>query len=149
MENVIYIFQHLFLNIFILRQAYKTFFKNYSLILSTLLALLFLMLSLFVNSRAGKYADEKGLNPVTDIVLSNTRVYNVEDFFVYGMIAFFVFICVRCVRYPGQTPYIIKSIAVFVLVRSIFVSLTHLGPFPTHVMIDNDSLGRFIGKFNF
>lgn len=118
--------------------------------LSTLTSILFLMFSFFVNFLAGKYADEKGINSVTDIVLSNTRVYDVDGFFIYWMVAFFVFIFVRCLRYPAQTPYIIKSIALFMLIRSVFVSLTHLGPFPTHATISNDNIiGRLVGKINF
>lgn len=134
----------------ILKQAYKLFFSDKSLLVSTLISIAFLTFSFFVNSFAGRYADEKGTNYVTDIVLSNTRVYDVDGIFTYGIIAFFAFIIIWCFRYPAQTPYIIKSIAVFVLVRSVFVSLTHLGPFPTHAIINsNNIIGRIVGEVNF
>lgn len=108
------------------------------------------MFSLFINSLAGKYADEQWTNFVTDIVLSNTRAYDVDDIFVYWMIAFFVFIIVRCLRYPRQIPYILKSVATFVLIRAIFVSLTHLWPFPTHVNINySGRIWEIISKVNF
>ena len=44
--------------------------------------------SLIINFYAGNYATEKASSPVTDIILSNTRVYDFDWVFVYGAIAF-------------------------------------------------------------
>lgn len=121
-----------------MKQAYVAFFANRSLLLSSLLSIVFLAISLFVNAWAGKYADESGTRYVTDIVLSNTRVYDVSNVFVYGTIAFFLFMIIWCLRYPAHIPYIVKSIAVFVLIRSVFISLTHLGPFPDRLILMDD-----------
>jgi len=125
---------------------YKQFFLNKSLVVSSCIALCLLIGSLIVNFYAWQYADESQSNPVTDIILSNTNTYDVDWFFLYGMIAFAVFIGVRCIRYPHQIPYILKSLATFIVIRSIFISLTHIGPFPNGVAIDNTGL---LWNFNF
>lgn len=102
--------------------------------------------SLVINFYAGTYANESESNHVTDIVLSNTRVYDVNEIFILGMIVFFAFITIWCLRYPWQAPYILRSIATFVIIRAVFVSLTHLWPFPDSIPI---SSYRILGKINF
>lgn len=132
------------------KKAYILFFGNTSLLLSVVISLLLLVISLFVNAWAGRYADESGTRYVTDIVLSNTNVYDVGNIFVYGTMLFFLFLVVWCLRYPAQIPYIVKSIATFVLIRSVFISLTHLGPFPDHLVMMNDGIVHdFMNKINF
>ncbi|HBB03314.1 TPA: hypothetical protein DCZ39_00145 [Patescibacteria group bacterium] len=105
-----------------------------------------LAISLFGNFYAGMYANEKGSFPVTDIVLSNTRAYDVDLLFVGGIFAFFLFILVWCLRYPVQMPYILKSLALFIAIRAVFVTLTHIGLYPDSVIIINTGI---IGKLNF
>ena len=113
---------------------------------STVVAFLLLVGSFFVNFYAGNYATEKWTTPVTDIILSNTRAYDVDALFIGGILIFFVFILCWCIRYPTQTPYILKSIALFITIRAIFVTLTHLGPYPDSIFIINTGI---LGKINF
>ena len=129
-----------------MKKSYLAFFANKQLLRSSLIALFMLIGSFFVNFYAGSYATEKWTISVTDIVLSNTRAYDVDALFIGGIIAFFLFILVRCIRYPSQMPYILKSLALFILIRSVFVTLTHLGPFPDSIFIINTGI---IGKINF
>ncbi len=82
----------------------------------------------FANSHAG--------GSVPDIILSNIPVYNVVDFFVYGMFALITFIGALCLLDPKGSPFILNCLSIFVLIRSVFVSLTHLGPFATHAVSD-------------
>lgn len=126
--------------------VYKLFFSHRPLRRSTLLALLMLIWSLFINFYAWSYAEESKSNSVTDIILSNTQAYDVDWFFINGMIVFSCFIILWCLRYPHHAPYIIKSIATFIIIRSVFISLTHIWPFPNSIQIDNNGT---LGKFNF
>lgn len=82
----------------------------------------------FANTHAG--------GSVPDLILSNIPVYNVVDFFVYGMFALITFIAALCLLDPKGSPFILNCLSVFVLIRSVFVSLTHLGPFATHAVSD-------------
>ena len=59
-------------------------FKNKDFLISICVGFLFLLASLVVNSYAVEYATDSISNPVTDIVLSNTRVYDVDGILVYG-----------------------------------------------------------------
>jgi PAP2 superfamily C-terminal len=108
---------------------------------------LFLLIgSLIINFYAGTYATQRESNPVSDIILSNIRVYDVDAIFVYGSIAFWFFIGFICFYQPQKAPFTLKSIALFTAIRAVFITLTHIGPFPTHVDIDPTS---FISYFTF
>lgn len=129
-----------------MRQTYIRFFSNKWLIISSIVGLLLLAGSLFANFFAGSYANKQWINPVTDIVLSNTRAHDVDALFIGGIIAFFLFVLIWCILYPEQMPYILKSIALFITIRAVFVTLTHLGPYPDSIIIINTGI---MGKINF
>lgn len=95
---------------------------------STFLAFIFLALSLTVNYAAGNYATKMASNGVTDIILDNIPVVDVSGIYVYGALFFGLFMAVLLIREPKQMPFIIKSAALFYLIRAVFISLTHIGP---------------------
>ena len=109
-------------------EKHKSQWSQKSFLFSVLLAFLFLSSSLVVNYAAGNYAIEKASNGVTDILLDNLPVMDVDGIFIYGAILFGLFIVILLIKEPKQIPFIIKNIALFVFVRAIFISLTHLGP---------------------
>ena len=129
-----------------MRKAYTLFFANRQVVTSSLIALVLLVGSLFINFYAGSYANEKWITPVTDIVLSNTKAHDVDALFISWILLFSLFVLVWCIRYPTQIPYILKSIALFITIRAVFVTLTHLGPYPDSILIINTGI---MGKLNF
>ena len=126
-----------------LHQEYKACLKDKQFIFATILSVLLLAISLVANYYAGFYASNHESNPVTDLVLSNIRVYNVEDVFVYGSIIFWTFIALLCIARPAKAPFTIKAVALFTLIRSVFVMLTHIGPFPTQIILDSNLISKF------
>ena len=88
---------------------------------------------------------EKASNPVTDIILSNIPVFDVDYIFIYSTVTLVIFIALLCLIKVERIPFITKSIALFVVIRSIFISLTHIGPFPDMGVITSN----FINKFTF
>ena len=124
-------------------KKYKSYLTNKDFLLSSGVAVIFLILSLVINFYAGTYATLRASNAVTDIVLSNIRVYDVDGVFVYGAIILWIFIALLCVFEPKRIPFVFKSTALFVLIRSIFISLTHIGPFPSQLVIESDLLAKF------
>lgn len=124
-------------------QKYRSHFTDSNFISSLLVAFAFLFISLVINFYAGTYATERASNAVTDIILSNIRVYDVEWMFVYGSISFWIFVASLLLHEPKRIPFVLKSIAVFVCVRSIFISLTHIGPFPTELVINSNAISYF------
>lgn len=109
----------------------------------SLIALSFVVVSLVINYFATIYAVERASNSVTDIVLSNIPVLDVDGLFVYGPIIFFIFLAYVIFHRPETIPFTLKSIALFVLVRSLFITLTHIGPFPVRSDIESNFLSLF------
>ncbi len=82
------------------------------------------------------FANEAASNPVGDIILSNTPVFDVGIYFVYGMFLLVGFITLLCLHKPQRIPFVLHSLTLFVLIRSVFVSLTHIGAFTTQAQSD-------------
>lgn len=124
---------------------YKESFKNTELVISIVASLLLFMVGLVATYFAIIYANETASSPVTDVILSNVRVFDVDGFFVYGPVVFWVILGLYVISDLKRLPFTLKSIGLFLIIRSIFISLTHIGPFPTHVQLNSSSgvLGVF------
>ena len=112
---------------------YRPYLTDKSFIISVLLGLVLLLLSMAANSYAVIYATEKASNSVTDIVLDNVPLVNVDGVSVYGPLLLWGFVAYLCLTEPKRIPFVLKSIALFVIIRSFFVMLTHIGPFPGEI----------------
>jgi hypothetical protein len=115
---------------------YKHCLSNKFYVSSFVAALVFLSASLVINFYAGTYATQMASNPVTDIILDNIPVFDVDGIFVWGAIIFVGCIVLVCLSHPHRIPFTLKTISLFVVVRSLFISLTHIAPSPTQVMLD-------------
>jgi len=115
-----------------IRKQYQEIWANRQFSLLVFSFFIFLS-SIIVSFLAGVYATDRASNMVTDIVLSNTPAFNVDAPFVYGTFILAFFIAFLCLIYPKRFPFILSSMALFYLIRSFFVLLTHLGPYPIRV----------------
>ncbi|HTK33643.1 MAG TPA: phosphatase PAP2-related protein [Candidatus Paceibacterota bacterium] len=120
-------------------RKYREAFSNKKFIFSLLISILLLLITLVLNYFAALYAYERASGAVADIVLSNIPVFDVDMIFVFGPIIFGIWITFLCLLNPRTLPFTLKSVAMFVLIRSIFITLTHIGPFPDHAIIDGNS----------
>ncbi|MDO8669695.1 MAG: phosphatase PAP2-related protein [Candidatus Buchananbacteria bacterium] len=109
---------------------HKELWQKTDFIISVLSGFLFLIGSLVINYFAGIYATERASNAVTDIILDNLPVINTEFIFIQGIFIFLFFVTWLLIKEPKRIPFVLKTIALFVVVRSIFISLTHLGLSP-------------------
>ena len=125
---------------------WKFIFKERRVFRSIVLPFILLVGSLVINFYAGTYATEKASNSVTDIILSNIRVFDVDIIFIYGPVVFWGFVSFLLLRDPKKFSFTVKSIALFILIRSVFITLTHIGPFPTRIEVNPAS---FITDFTF
>lgn len=114
---------------------------------STIIAAAMLIFSLIVNFYAGRFAQESASNYVTDVVLDNIPVFNVGWIFVYGALIFIIVLAALCLAKPRRVPFVLKSMAFFILIRSVFISLTHISPFPDAISINYAS--DVVKKFTF
>jgi len=66
-------------------------------------------------------------------------VVNTNIIFFEGAIIFFALLFVLMVYEPKGIPFVVKSIALFIVIRSFFIILTHFGPDPTRAPFDDDA----------
>lgn len=125
-------------------QSYKTYFLDKKFLISFWGGLLLLTVSLVVQFFISGYVDSLPSAPVADLILSNIRTYNVGGIFVYGSVLLLfvgIFIVLRKLNY---VPFAMKSIALFTLIRSFFVILTHISAFPTSIVISSPFFNKDI-----
>jgi len=117
------------------------YFKNKEFLVSTGVSFLLLALGIVTTYFGILYTNEKASNSVTDIILSNVRVFDVDGIFTYGPVLFWIIIGFYIFFLePQKIPFTLKGVAIFLLIRSVFITLTHIGPFPTHVQIISTSI---------
>lgn len=119
-----------------IRQRYAECFRDKRFVMSLVWSFVLLLVSLVVNYFASLYAADRASNAVTDIVLSNTPVIDVDALFIWGPLVFWAIMAVIAFRHPKQIPFLAKSIALLVIIRAIFISLTHIGPYPDQIPMD-------------
>lgn len=118
------------------------YLRDKNFMLSLALSIGMLLAALVVQYYAGTYAAESASNPVTDVILSNTRVWDFDGIFIYGPFIFWAIMIIVSLSKPERFPFALKSIALFVLIRSLFVSLTHIGPFPARDILPDHNIIR-------
>jgi membrane-associated phospholipid phosphatase len=104
---------------------------------SLLEAILLFFISVYATHIASRFAEVKASNYVEDIVLSNTRVYDFEFLFVHGAIMLTLFVVALAIRFKKVAPFLIKAVSLFIIVRALFVSMTHIGPYPTKLDLES------------
>jgi len=89
------------------------------------------------------YVNESVSNSVTDIILSNIRTYDVDGLYLYGPLVFLAVVTAYLLWHPKKIPFTLESIGLFMLIRAVFISLTHIAPFPVHTQIQLTGTGIF------
>lgn len=65
---------------------------------------------------------------VEDIILSNIPVFNVDGAFVYGTFLVASISLGLLLAHPKRIPFAFAAVALFIVIRSLFALMTHLGP---------------------
>jgi membrane-associated phospholipid phosphatase len=117
-------------------RCYRYYFGMREFRLSFLYSLAALAASYGVMLFAIRFATENASNSVTDLILSNIPVFDVDSLFVYGTFLLIAMIVLLCIVNPKRIPYTLYSIALFWLIRSGFTTLTHIAPFEAHMGAD-------------
>lgn len=118
----------------------RALWSNKSFRNSALVSFLFFIVSMVINYSAVRFAFKSAGNATTDILLDNLPVINTDLIFSEGAVLFVFFVAFLLFSKPKTIPFTVKSVALFVFVRSAFVIMTHLAPFPDHIIPDFDSL---------
>lgn len=96
--------------------------------------------SIIVNHFASAYADIWTSNAVTDMILDNVPVVDVDGLLGIGALLLGLFLTALCLFEPRRIPFVLKSAALFILIRSGFIVLTHLGPLPDKTPLNDGVL---------
>ena len=117
-------------------EKHKSHWADRSFLFSSLAGSAFLIASLILNYIAGNYATLRAGNSVSDIILDNIPTVNVDVIFIEGAILLWIFVGILALKEPKRIPFLLKSVSLFIVIRSIFISLTHIGPFPDQILIE-------------
>src|SRR5262245_26448686 len=109
---------------------YRNLFANRAYVRSLSQGAAFLAASLIAIVAAVSFATSNASNYVADLVLRNVGPYNMRFAFVYGTFAVFAVTIALLAWRPNRLPFALKAIALFLVVRAVFVSLTHIAPSP-------------------
>ena len=119
-------------------KKHKIYWKQKGFFYSVLIGIIFIAASLIVNHLASNYADKVASAYVKDMVLDNFPVMNVNFIVNDGLLIYIIFTLLYILSDPKRIPFAAKSFALFVLIRSVFITLTHLGPMPLHSFLEQD-----------
>ncbi|MFA5961125.1 MAG: phosphatase PAP2-related protein [Parcubacteria group bacterium] len=126
----------------------KQYWKHKDVSRSIFLGILFFVASIIINHYASLYVDRSASSHVNDILLDNLPVVDV-NFMVNEVVWLFIwFIFFLLVIKPQRIPYVLKNLALFILIRSVFISLTHLGPIPDHSFLSKHDILSSIASGN-
>lgn len=122
---------------------HKLLWPNRFFVFSSVAGVLFLIGSFFVNYYAAQYATIEAGNATTDVLLNILPVVNTDIIFTEGALLFIIFVVILSLAQPKTIPLTLKSIALFICVRSLFVIMTHLGPSPDHISAELNNIKYF------
>lgn len=129
-------------------RRYRYYASQQEFRVSVLISAVMFFGSVVVSFFAIQYATKQASSPVTDIILSNTPVVNVGGLFVVSTLLLIAFITLLLLAHPKRIPFALHSMTLFFIIRSAFISLTHIGPFPSQVETTLD-VGTLISRFLF
>jgi PAP2 superfamily C-terminal len=112
-------------------RRYRAYFTKNDFRAALYPSMAFFVASVVFTFYAINYANSVASNYVTDIILSNIPALDVDGLFGYGTIILIAFIVLLVFLHPRRMPFTLNSLATLFFIRSVFTSLTHLGPFPT------------------
>ena len=117
---------------------------------SLYLGILLLILSLLIQIRAEHYTDRRATNFVGDLFLDNLPVVNLDWIIIEGAILVWIATCCFLAFRPRYLLFGLKTVALFIVTRSIFVTLTHISVYPYHAALESGDIGyRLYSLFTF
>lgn len=114
-----------------LREAYRFVHAHEAYYKQLLLGLGVFLIGMAANIGANIYASQKTVLVVNDLILDLLPVFNINYLYVEGAILLILFAIFLAFYRPQRLPFMLKSIGLFIFIRSFFIILTHLSiPLP-------------------
>ncbi len=115
-------------------------------IISLMQGTIIFCIALIIQNSADSYIGKVQGIAVEDLFLSNIPVVNTNFFIIEGALILTFISIVLILLKPKYLLFTLKAFSLFIIVRSFFISLTHLGVDPHQLQIDTDSIG--FGLYN-
>lgn len=110
--------------------------------------IIFFTSALIVQHFAYGYIDHRVVGtPVGDLLLDNLPALDVDFFIIQGALILSLVIWILLLYYPEYVSFSLKAMGVFLIVRSFFITLTHLGVNLHQIDLDTSSIGFSIYDF--
>lgn len=107
---------------------YRAAWNTPGYVISVLLSCVVLAGALYANFWAINQATAEAGPQVADLILSNFEAMEVDGLFVYGTFLVVAFAALIVLAQPRSIPFVLHGLTLFILIRSGFTLLTHLGP---------------------
>jgi len=119
---------------------HKLFWKKKEFFYPVLTSLIFLAISLVINHLAAIYTYSSDNTYVHDLLWDHLPVMDVDGILNYGLILFILILLGYALAEPKRLSFGFKTLALFIVIRAVFTTFTHLGPAPVHTPIDPNYL---------
>jgi len=104
--------------------------------------ILFLAIALVAQIFAGQYSAKSATNIVGDVFLDNLPTIDFTRIIVDGAFFLTILSAVLLFLSPRHLLFAIKVVSLFIIIRSFFVTLTHLGIYPNQIVLGNSLMDR-------
>jgi membrane-associated phospholipid phosphatase len=122
-------------------KKHKSLWSQKKFLSATAVSLVFFALSLVATYYGNYYASLTAGGPVDDLILDHLPAMNMNFIFTDGALIFLLAILGILIFYkPSGIPFVIKTAALFIIIRAVFITLTHFGPPNNMSYIDPNSL---------
>ncbi len=118
---------------------HKQCWTDHGFVHSVAEGVLLLVGTFFILTIAGAYTVSVAGNGVNDLILDYLKPRDVNFIFIDLAVVFTCFIIALFVYEPKWLPFVMRALALFYLIRSAFMVLTHLGPIPEQTLINTDN----------
>jgi hypothetical protein len=97
---------------------------------------LWLILGLVIANRAGTYATAMAGPPVGDLILDHIPTLDLTTLHVTVAIGYWLCVVAWILAHPQAHAFTTRAFALLLVVRSFFISITHLGPPPNLLKVE-------------
>lgn len=106
-----------------------------------------LAIALFIQKTSDIYVRSIQSQAVGDILLNNIPAWDIDGIIILSTLLLTLTIICLLIARPWYVLFTIKSIALFVIIRAFFISLTHLGVNPHEIVFDPNNIGFWFYDF--
>jgi len=111
------------------------------------ISFIFLGLALVIQQLANNYVAAINGPVVGDLILNHLPIWQVNNFFIPATIISTIIVTLLLLAKPQYLIFTVKSLGIFVIIRSFFIVLTHLGVSPYQQQADPNNVGYTLYNF--